>query len=125
MLLHVVCFFLIVVAGTAGELCISRAMKEAGEVHDFRPTALLGVAGRVMRIKWIWIGVSLMTLGFFALLGILSVDNVSFVVPVTALSYVAGGVGGMIFLGERLNRSRWAGILLVCLGVTLVILGKR
>ena len=78
-----------------------------------------------MRIKWIWIGLALMTIGFFALLGVLSVENVSFVVPVTALSYVVGGLGGMLFLGERLNRSRWAGILLVCLGVALVILGKR
>ena len=124
-MLRFVCFFLIVVAGTSGELCISRAMKEAGEVHDFRPGALLQVAGRVMRIKWIWFGLALMTVAFFALLGILSVENVSFVVPVTALSYVAGGVGGTMFLGERLNRARWAGILLVCAGVALVILGKR
>jgi drug/metabolite transporter (DMT)-like permease len=122
--LRFIYFFLIVVAGTAGELCVSRAMKESGEVHDFRPRALLQVAGRVLRIKWIWIGVGLMTLGFFALLGILSIENVSFVVPVTALSYVAGGLGGMVFLGERPNRSRWIGILLVCLGVTLVIMGK-
>ena len=112
-MLRFVCFFLIVVAGTAGELCISRAMKEVGEVHDFRPRALLGVASRVVRIKWIWIGLSLMTVGFFALLGILSVENVSFVVPVTALSYLVGALGGMLFLGERLNRSRWAGILIV------------
>lgn len=117
-------FFFVIVAGTAGELCVSRAMKESGEVHDFRPKALVQVALRVLRGKWIWIGVGLMTIGFFSLLGILSIENVSFVVPVTALSYVAGGVGGMLFLGERLNRSRWIGILLVCLGVTLVVMGK-
>ncbi len=124
-MLRFIGFFLIVVSGTAGELCIGRAMKQVGEVHDFRPLALLKVASRVMRIKWLWIGVTLMAIGFFALLGVLSVDNVSFVVPVTALSYVAGGLGGMLFLGEKLNRSRWAGILLVCLGVGLVILGKH
>jgi len=118
-------FFLIVVAGTFGEMCISRAMKEAGEVHDFRPSALLQVAAQVARIKWVWIGLALMTLAFFALLGVLSVENVSFVVPVTALSYLAGGVGGMLFLGERLDRSRWAGILLVCLGVAIVILSRK
>lgn len=124
-MLRFVGFFLIVVSGTAGELCIGKAMKKSGEVHDFRPRALLQVALRVMRIKWLWIGIALMTVGFFALLGMLSVENVSFVVPVTALSYVVGGLGGMLFLGERLNRSRWAGILLVCLGVGLVILGKH
>jgi len=78
-----------------------------------------------MRIKWLWIGIFLMAIGFFALLGVLSVENVSFVAPVTALSYVVGGLGGTFFLGERLNRPRWAGILLVCLGVALVILGKH
>ena len=35
-------FFMIVVAGTAGELCVSRAMKETGEVKDFRPQPSCG-----------------------------------------------------------------------------------
>ena len=79
---------------------------------------------RALRVKWTWIGVGLMTIGFFSLLGILSFENVSFVVPVTALSYVAGAFGGMFFLGERVNFRRWLGIFLVCVGVTLVVLGK-
>ena len=66
-----------------------------------------------------------MTISFFALLGILSVENVSFVVPVTALSYVAGGVGGAIFLGERSEPLPLGRHPLVCVGVSLVILGKR
>jgi drug/metabolite transporter (DMT)-like permease len=122
--LQVLFFSLIVVAGTAGELCVSRAMKEIGEVHDFRPVALIRVFLRTLRIKWLWIGVGLMTVGFFSLLAILSFENVSFVVPVTALGYVAGALGGRFFLGERVNWRRWAGILLVCAGVTLVVIGK-
>ena len=124
-MIRFLCFFLIVVAGTFGEMCISRGMKQVGEVHDFRPGALARVAINVVQIKWFWIGIGLMTVSFFALLGLLSVENVSFVVPVTALSYVAGGLGGMLFLGERLNRSRWIGILLVCVGVALVIIGTK
>jgi len=117
-------FFLIVVAGTAGELCVSRAMKQVGEVHDFRPTAILKVIGRALRVKWMWLGVGMMTVAFFSLLAVLSIEKVSFVVPVTALSYVAGALGGRFFLGERISLSRWTGILLVCIGVTLVFLGK-
>jgi drug/metabolite transporter (DMT)-like permease len=121
---EVLFFSLIVVAGTAGELCVSRAMKQIGEVHDFRPAALIKVFLRVLRVKWLWIGIALMTVGFFSLLAILSFENVSFVVPVTALGYVAGALGGRFFLGERVNWRRWAGILLVCAGVTLVVIGK-
>jgi drug/metabolite transporter (DMT)-like permease len=67
----------------------------------------------------------MMALAFFSLLAMLSIENVSFVVPVTALSYAAGALGGVFFLGERVSTRRWVGVLLVCIGVTLVWLGKR
>ncbi len=124
-MLEVVLFVLIVVVGTAGELCVSRAMKQIGEVHDFRPRAIVRVLARALRLKWLWIGIALMTVSFFSFLAILSFENVSFVVPVSALGYVAGALGGRFFLGERVNWRRWAGILLVCVGVTLVVIGRR
>lgn len=117
--------FFVVCAGTGGELCVTRAMKRVGEVKDFRPHSLARVIFRAMRHPWMWIGVSLMTLAFFSLLAVLSIENVSFVVPVTALSYAAGALGGIVFLGEQVSSRRWLGVLLVCLGVTLVWLGKH
>jgi drug/metabolite transporter (DMT)-like permease len=117
--------FLIVIAGTFGELCVTRAMKTVGEVKDFRPLALVRVFLRAIRVPWMWLGVSLMAVAFFSLLGALSLENVSFVVPVTALSYAAGTLGGEIFLGEHVSRRRWGGVFLVCLGVALVFLGRN
>lgn len=122
---ELILFFLIMVAGTAGELCMARAMRSIGEVSDFRPQALIEVALRAMSLPWTWIGIGLMTVGFFALLAVLAVENVSFVVPVTALSYAVGALGGKAFLNERVTLTRWTGVLLVCAGVTLVLLGKR
>ena len=120
-------FFLIVivVAGTGGELCISRAMKIVGEVHDFGPAALIGFVGRAVRVGWTWVGVGMMTMAFFALLAMLSIENVSFVVPVTALSYAVGSVGALIFLKEKISLQRWVGVLAVCVGVTLVWLSRH
>ncbi len=117
--------FFVVAAGTGGELCVTRAMKRVGEVTDFRPLAIMRVIFRAMKVAWMWVGLGMMTLAFFSLLAMLSIENVSFVVPVTALSYAAGAFGGVVFLGERVSRRRWAGVLLVCIGVTLVWLGKR
>lgn len=125
MLGEFVLFLLIMVAGTAGELCMARAMRTIGEVKDFRPGALVGVAVRAMKLSWTWLGLGLMALAFFSLLGVLAVENVSFVVPVTALSYVVGTFGGKVFLREQVTGARWVGALLVCLGVLLVLLGKR
>jgi drug/metabolite transporter (DMT)-like permease len=121
----VILFLLIIVAGTGGELCVSRAMKSVGEVTDFRPKAIVEVILRALQDGWMWAGVGLMATAFFSLLGALSFMNVSFVVPVTALSYVAGALGAILFLRERVSRRRWVGVVLVSLGVTLVFLGNR
>jgi len=67
-------------------------MKVVGEVHDFHPAALVRFVLRAMRVGWMWAGVGMMTLAFFSLLAMLSFENVSFVVPVTALSYAAGAL---------------------------------
>jgi drug/metabolite transporter (DMT)-like permease len=118
-------FFFIVVAGTGGEICVSRAMKSIGEVHDFSPKSILDFVLQSLRLPWMWIGITLMTLGFFSLLAILSFQEVSFVVPVSALSYAAGTFGAKTFLGERINRSRWIGIVVVCIGVSIVWWSRR
>jgi len=119
-MLEYILFFFIVVAGTGGELCVSRAMKSIGEIHDFSPRSLLAFIARALRLPWLWAGIALMALGFFSLLAILSFLEVSFVVPVSALSYAAGAFGAKFFLGERITRSRWLGIAIVTVGVTLV-----
>lgn len=118
-------YLLIIGAGTGGELCVTRAMKVVGEVKDFRPSAVLGVILRALRVSWMWIGLTLMGTAFFSLLAVLSRENVSLVVPVTALSYGAGALGGKFFLGEQVTPRRWAGVLLVGIGVALVIVGRR
>ena len=116
---------IIVVAGTGGELCVTRAMKEIGEVHDFRPRALVRFLLDALTVGWMWVGIAMMALAFFALLAALSFENVSFVVPVTALSYAAGALGAVLFLRERISMQRWIGVLIVCAGVTVVLLSKH
>jgi drug/metabolite transporter (DMT)-like permease len=100
-------------------------MKVVGEARSFRPSDIVKLILRALRVPWMWVGVGMMATAFFALLAALSLFNVSFVVPVTALSYVAGAFGGAAFLGERVNGQRWLGVLLVAIGVTLVCLGSR
>jgi len=107
----------VVVTGTGGEICLTHAMKLLGEVHDFRPRAILSFIARALRVSWLWLGVVLMAASFFSFLTMLSWFPVSFVIPATSLAYVAGAFGAKIFLGEQLNATRWAGIVLIFLGV--------
>lgn len=114
---------MVVLLGTGGELFVTRAMKQVGEVTSFRPGVILRVLVHAFRKGWMWLGVGMMTLAFFSLLALLTWENVSFVVPVTALSYAAGALGGKFLLGERVSTRRWVGVALVCLGVALVWMG--
>jgi drug/metabolite transporter (DMT)-like permease len=115
----------VVVLGTGGEICMARAMRSVGEFGEFRPAALGRFLGRAMMSGWMWIGLAMMTVAFFSLLGMLSMDNVSFVVPVTALNYAVGAAGAALFLGERVDKRRWLGVAVVCVGVTVVWLSRR
>jgi ceramide glucosyltransferase len=109
----------VVLTGVAGEICLTHAMKLLGEVHDFRPRAIALFVLRALRVNWLWLSVLLMTASFFSFLAMLSWFPVSFVIPATSLAYVAGAFGAKIFLGEQLNGTRWAGIVLICFGVAM------
>ena len=116
------CLLLIVLGTSGGEVSVAHAMKQVGEVQSFALRSLLNFLRRALRQPRFWLGIALLALNFFALLMLLSFENVSFVIPATALSYVAGALAAKLLLGERLTPLRWAGILLVSAGVAIVTL---
>ncbi|HUZ47030.1 MAG TPA: EamA family transporter [Terriglobia bacterium] len=111
---------IIVVAGQGGDISLSMAMKQMGEVKSFTPRNLARTLGRSFQIGWMWLGIGLMAVGFFSLLALLSWANVSLVVPATASSYIVGAMGAQFLLGERVDKMRWIGVLIVCVGVAIV-----
>ena len=113
---------IVVLTGTAGDICVSHAMKRIGEVHSFRPAVVLPALLRAFRHASMWLGIALMAVAFFSLLALLSWADASLVVPATALSYVAGAFGAKFILGEKVAPVRWAGVILVCAGVALLSL---
>ena len=113
---------IVVIAGTAGDICVSHSMKRVGEVRGFRPAIVLPALVRAFRLKSMWMGITLMAVAFFSLLASLSWADASLVIPATALSYVAGALGAKFLLREKIAPSRWAGVMLVCIGVALLSL---
>ena len=113
----------LILCSTGGEIAITYGMKATGEPARLRPRALLQFLGRAVRNGWFWAGVPLMALSFYSLLVLLSWDPISFVIPASALSYVVGTFGAKFVLGEQVSPARWAGVVMVCAGVTLVAAG--
>ncbi len=53
----------------------------------------------------------------------LSRVDVSYAYPLLSAGYIVTALAGQIFFGETLGPVRWAGILVICLGVYLVTRG--
>jgi drug/metabolite transporter (DMT)-like permease len=119
----IVALAVLVLGSTVGEIAITHGMKSVGEPAQLRPRAVLQFLGRAVRNAWFWTGVPLMALSFYSLLLLLSWEPISLVIPASALSYVVGTFGAKFILGEDVSTARWAGVVLVCLGVALVAAG--
>ena len=113
----------LILCSTGGEIAITHGMKSVGEPPRLRPHAVLQFLGRAVSNGWFWAGVPLMALSFYALLVLLSWEPISLVIPASALSYVVGTFGAKFILGEDVSTARWAGVILVCIGVVLVAAG--
>lgn len=103
-----------------GDLLLAQGMKKIGAVSDFQPAALLRLGVKIFTNPTIIIGILCLASFFFLWLAILSWSELSFVLPLTALSYVVTALLATLFLGETVSLLRWAGTILICLGVALV-----
>jgi drug/metabolite transporter (DMT)-like permease len=113
---------IIVAATTAGEVLQAMGMRHHGEIHDFRPNAIGRTMAMLARNRYVIGSVGAMAVSFFAYLGLLSVSELSFAVPATAVTYVLETVLAKYVLKEQVNWLRWAGAALVICGVALVSL---
>ena len=69
---------------------------------------------------WAALGVALLIVWLISRMTLLSWADLSYVLPVTSIGYVLVALAGKVFLHEQVTEKRWAGILLIVLGVALV-----
>ena len=112
----------VVLANATGEVLIAKSMKQMGEISTLRPGQLLKIGWRVLTNKFFAAGLVVMTLNFLFFLALLSMADLSLVIPATALGFVVKTFGAKIFLKETISRERLIGTLLVCAGVVLISL---
>jgi len=112
----------IVLTSTTGDVLLSRAMKQVGDVGDLRRRCgLFTVIARVVSNPSFLLGLLCMTLAFYSLLFGLSWGDVSLVAPASAsLTFVANAIAARIFLHERVDHRRWLAALFVAGGVALL-----
>jgi drug/metabolite transporter (DMT)-like permease len=113
---------IIVLCNTFGDVFNTAGMKRYGEVDDLKPRTILRMAGSIFGNPLVMGGLGCLAVSFFALLGLLSIANVSFAVPATASGYLLETLLAKYVLKEDVHWRRWAGATLVAVGVLLLSL---
>jgi drug/metabolite transporter (DMT)-like permease len=114
----------VVLSSSTGDVLLSRAMKQVGDLGRLRARrGLLFLTLVILRNRYFLLGVGCMAVSFYSLLFGLSWNDVSLIGPAAAsLTFVANAFAAKIFLHERVDRRRWAAALLVATGVVLMAL---
>jgi drug/metabolite transporter (DMT)-like permease len=113
---------IIVASTTVGEVLQAAGMRHHGEIREFHPTAIGRAIALLARNRFVIGSVISMGVSFFAFVKLLSLSDLSFAVPVSAVTYVMETLLAKYFLKERVDRLRWIGAGLVVCGVALVSL---
>ncbi|MGP8213876.1 MAG: bacteriohopanetetrol glucosamine biosynthesis glycosyltransferase HpnI [Syntrophobacteraceae bacterium] len=116
---------MVVFSNAAGDVFLTRGMKQVGDVSAIGRLEVLQTIKRTAGNLNFILGVACLAVSFFSFLTVLSWANLSFVVPATAIVYVVTVLGAKFFLGEQIDRMRWAGTFLVCFGVALICLPEH
>jgi drug/metabolite transporter (DMT)-like permease len=125
---------LAVVAVTVGDLIMSRAMRGLGPLTIDSlgkwwdgQVGFSKVLGDVYDVGWkiftqplVWAAIGFMLTFLVLWMIALSWSDLTFVMPLTALTYVLNAVLVGPALGEHVSALRWLGTLLIALGVVLV-----
>ena len=112
----------IVTASVTGDILLSRAMKQVGDVGALRKhSGVLAVIFRIVRNPYFMLAILAMAVAFFSLLLGLSWGDVSLIAPASAsLTFVGNAAAAKLFLHERVDRRRWIAAALVACGVAFL-----
>ena|SRR5579864_4706189 len=112
----------IVVASVVGDVLMSRAMKQVGDIGALRRrSGLWTMINRILGNSNFAFGITAMAAAFFSLLFALSWGDVSLVAPAAAsLTFIGNAFAAKVFLHEKVDRRRWIAATLVAAGVALI-----
>lgn len=110
---------LVTLCAPLGDSCLSRGMSSLPPITLAHPATLI----TAVFTPWVALGIA-MLIGFFAsYLTALSWADLSYVLPATSIGYVIVAFIARFWLNEPISLQRWAGILLITLGVGFVARG--
>jgi drug/metabolite transporter (DMT)-like permease len=120
MLKTVVVMLMAVTAGTIGDLLLASGMKQLGDISAMNLKGILNISLQALTTPKLVIGTAMLAIFFFLWLAVLSWEDLSVALPMQALNYILVAFLSQYFLHESVSPLRWAGTVLVAIGVIMI-----
>ncbi len=120
MLKTIVVILLAVTAGAVGDIFLTLGMKSFGDLSTKGVREMIDLVFRAMTSPKLIIGTMLQAAYFGLWLAVLSWEDLSVALPMQALNYIIVAFLSQWYLGESVTPMRWAGIVIILIGVGIV-----
>src|SRR2546427_7392704 len=104
----------------AGVVLLKKGITQIGEVDKINPSEVVRIIKAGVTNPTVLLGVFFEALFFACLLILMSKSDITFLWPLTALSFVMTTLAALLFLGERVSPVRWAGVVFIMIGAALI-----
>ncbi len=108
------------VCESAGVVLLKKGIMQIGDVNGYTAAEICRVVKAGLTSQTLWLGIFFEALFFIGLLVLLAKSDISFLWPLTGLSFVFATVSAMWFLGEHVSPLRWVGVALIVFGAGFI-----
>ena len=103
-----------------GVVLLKKGINQIGQMKSMAPGKVFRIIKSGITNPTILGGVFFEALFFASLLLLMSRSDISFLWPLTALSFVMTTFAALLFLGEKVSSVRWAGVVFIVIGAALI-----
>jgi uncharacterized membrane protein len=105
---------------STGVILLKKGMTHIGDMNGYTAAEIFRVFKAGATDPQILLGVFFEALFFGCLLILMDKSDISFLWPLTGLSFVFATFAAMIFLGESVSIVRWLGVILIVIGAAFI-----
>ena len=106
----------VVIFGSIGDTFLARGMKQVGSIDIHHIGGVFSALGN----PFVIFGIFFLLAFMYSYMTALSFADLTYVLPATALSYVVMVLLSIFWLHENVSPQRWAGVVLIVVGVGAV-----
>jgi len=121
----IIILFVALTFETMGVITLKKGLVTLESPKDYSVGEIARMIGRGVTNKNVVLGVFFEALFFIGLLMMMKMGEVSFVWPLTSLTFVFSTIAARFYLKEEVTGLRWAGVLCIVFGAALITFSEK